>query len=76
MPKRKEIDHALLLKMVKDGMPQSEIMEKLGFKTSTQLKTALLNAYMNEGVVPKLAGGGGKARRARITPSRWASAAV
>lgn len=62
MPKRKEIDHALLLKMVKDGVSQSEIMVNFAFKTSTQLKTALLNAYMNEGVVPQLVGGRGEGK--------------
>jgi hypothetical protein len=62
MPKRKEIDNALLLKLVKDGVPQSEIMAKMGFKTSTQLKTAVLNAYMGEGVIPKLVGGRGEGK--------------
>ena len=38
MPKRKQIDGKALCKMIEEGKPQSEILEKFGFKNSTQLK--------------------------------------
>ncbi|MBU0514890.1 MAG: AbrB/MazE/SpoVT family DNA-binding domain-containing protein [Proteobacteria bacterium] len=62
MPKKLQVDAKKLLKMVKDGVPQKEIMSRLGFKTSTQLKTAITNAAMAEKILPPLVGGrkGGK----------------
>lgn len=57
MPRKMDIDYKQLMKMVKEGTHQNEIMEKFGFKTSTQLKVALANAAMEEGVLPQLAGG-------------------
>lgn len=62
MPKKLKVDGKKLLKMVKDGVPQNEIMSRLGFKTSTQLKTAITNAAMDEKILPRLVGGrrGGK----------------
>ena len=41
MPKRKSVDAGKLVKMVQDEIPQAEIMKKMGFKTSTQLKNCL-----------------------------------
>ena len=61
MPKKMDIDYKQLMKMVKEGTHQNEIMEKFGFKTSTQLKVAIANAAMEEGVLPQLAGGRGTA---------------
>ncbi len=62
MPRKMKVDAKKLLKMVKDGVPQKEIMSRLGFKTSTQLKTAITNAAMAENILPPLVGGrkGGK----------------
>ena len=57
MPKRTDIDYVKLLAMVKAGVPQAEIMLEMGIKTIPQLKTAILNAYMSEGTIPKLVGG-------------------
>ena len=54
MAKRKEIDGKILVKMVKDGVPQSEIMEKFEFNTSTQLKVAYANALMDAGKIPEI----------------------
>jgi hypothetical protein len=58
MAKRKQIDGKALLKMIKDGSPQPEIMEKFGFKNSTQLKVAYANALMESGGAPKIKGKG------------------
>jgi hypothetical protein len=44
MAKKIEFEAKRLLKMVKDGVAQSEIMKKFGFNTSTQLKVAYTNA--------------------------------
>ena len=65
MAKRKQIDGKALLKMIKDGSPQSEIMEKLGFKNSTQLKVAYANALMESGGAPKIKG---KGRTKKVKP--------
>lgn len=54
MARRKEIDGKLLVKMIKDGVAQSDIMEKFGFNTSTQLKVAYTNALMEAGKVPEI----------------------
>ena len=40
MAKKKEVDGKRLVKMVKEGAAQSDIMKKFGFNTSTQLKLA------------------------------------
>ena len=58
MPKRRQIDGKALLKMIKEGSPQSEILEKFGFKNTTQLKVAYANALMESGGAPKIKGKG------------------
>ena len=58
MPKKREIDNAALLKMIKEGINQSEIMEKFGFKSSPQLKVAYANALMESGEAPEIKGQG------------------
>jgi hypothetical protein len=58
MAKRKKIDGKILCKMIEEGKPQSEIMEKFGFKNSTQLKVAYANALMESGGAPKIKGKG------------------
>ena len=61
MPKKKALDTAKLVEMVKAETPSAEIMKKMGFKTSTQLKTAYMSALIAEGKVPAITGGrGGK----------------
>jgi len=59
MPKKKALDTAKLIEMVKDETPSVEIMKKMGFKTSTQLKTAYMSALIAEGKVPAIKGGRG-----------------
>ena len=59
MPKRKSIDSKGLIKAVENGGTQSDIMKKFGFKTSTQLKTAYMNALVAEGKVQPIKGGRG-----------------
>jgi hypothetical protein len=63
MPKKKALDTAKLIAMVKEETPSAEIMKKMGFKTSTQLKTAYMSALIAEGKVPAIKGsrGAGKA---------------
>ena len=58
MAKRKQIDNNDLLKMIKEGLPQPEILEKFGFKNSTQLKVAYANALMETGGAPEIKGKG------------------
>jgi uncharacterized protein (DUF433 family) len=57
MAKKKKIDTKNLMKMVQDGNATKEIMKKFGFKTSTQLKVAYLNAAMEAGIVPEIKSG-------------------
>ena len=59
MPKKKALDTAKLIEMVKNETPSAEIMKKMGFKTSTQLKTAYMSALIAEGEVPAIKGGRG-----------------
>ena len=65
MPKRKKIDNEKLLKMIKEGKPQSEVMEEFEFKNSTQLKVAYANALMESGGAPKIKG---KGRTKKVKP--------
>ncbi len=58
MPKRRQIDSKVLLEMIKNEIPQPEIMEKFGFKNSTQLKVAYANALMDTGEVAEIKGKG------------------
>ena len=59
MPKKIKVDEAKLIKMVKSGVAQKEIMKQFGLKTATQLKNAYANAAMAKGMIPNLAGGRG-----------------
>lgn len=67
MPRKMDIDYKKLMKMVKEGTHQNEIMKKFGFKTSTQLKVALANAAMEEGMLPQLAGGRGSSAGSEVS---------
>ena len=64
MPKRKVIDNKALLKMIKEETNQSDIMEKFGFKNTTQLKVAYANALMDTGEATKIKGQG-RTKKAR-----------
>ena len=66
MPKKKALDTAKLIKMIEDETPQSEIMKKMGFKTSTQLKTAYMGALIAEGKVSAIKGGRGAGKAAKV----------
>ena len=57
MPKKKAIDAAKLIKMVKAGTTQFQIMKKMGLKTSSQVRAAYLSALIAEGKVPAIKGG-------------------
>jgi AbrB family looped-hinge helix DNA binding protein len=67
MPKKKALDTAKLIEMVKAETPSAEIMKKMGFKTSTQLKTAYMSALIAEGKVPAIMGSrrAGKAKKVK-----------
>lgn len=64
MPKKKTIDKKKLIKMIKDEKPQPDIMKSFGFKTSTQLKNAYMNALIEEGAVPAIRSGRVAAKKA------------
>ena len=68
MPKRKTVDAAKLIKLIEDETPQAEIMKKMGFKTSTQVKTAYMNALIAVGKAVAIKGGrgGGKTQKAKL----------
>jgi len=67
MPKKKAVDAAKLIKMIEDETPQADIIKKMGFKTSTQLKAAYMSALIAAGKVPAIKGGrgSGKAEKAK-----------
>jgi hypothetical protein len=52
--------------MVKAETPSAEIMKKMGFKTSTQLKTAYMSALIAEGKVPAIVGGRGAGKAKKV----------
>jgi hypothetical protein len=66
MPRKKALDTAKLIKMIDDEVPQAEIMKKMGFKTSTQLKTAYMSALIAEGKVPAIKGGRGAGKASKV----------
>jgi AbrB family looped-hinge helix DNA binding protein len=66
MPKKKALDTAKLIKLIEDETPHAEIMKKMGFKTSTQLKTAYMGALIAEGKVPAIKGGRGAGKAAKV----------
>jgi len=69
MPKKKKINAKALIKMIDDKSPQAEIMEKFGFKNSTQLKVAYANALMATGKIAEIkAGRKTKAKAAVVDP--------
>ncbi len=61
MPKKKVVNEKKLIKMINDEKAQPEIMRAFGFKTSTQLKTAYMNALVAEGAVAGIKRGRGRA---------------
>ncbi len=67
MPKKKTVDAAKLIKLIEDETPQADIMKKMGFKTSMQLKAAYMSALIAEGKVTGIKGGrgGGKIQKAK-----------
>lgn len=66
MPKKKAFEAGKLIKMIDDEVPQGEIMKKMGFKTSTQLKTAYMSALIAEGKIPAIKGGRGAGKAAKV----------
>jgi ABC-type lipoprotein release transport system permease subunit len=66
MPNKKALDSAKLIKMIADETPSAEIMKKMGFKTSTQLKNAYMSALIAEGKVPAIKGGRGAGKSAKV----------
>jgi hypothetical protein len=66
MPRKKALDTANLIKMIEDETPQAEIMKKMGFKTSTQLKNAYMGALIAEGKIPAIKGGRGAGKASKV----------
>jgi hypothetical protein len=66
MPKKKAVDTAKLIQLIDDETPQAEIMKKMGFKTSLQLKTAYMNALIAEGKVSAIKGGRGAVKSTKV----------
>jgi hypothetical protein len=52
--------------MIDDEVPQAEIMKKMGFKTSTQLKTAYMGALIAEGKIPTFKGGRSAGKASKV----------
>jgi hypothetical protein len=68
MPKKKAVDAAKLIKLIEDETPQADIIKKMGFKSSMQLKAAYMSALIAEGKVTPIKGGrrgGGKTQKAK-----------
>ena len=67
MPRKKAFDAKGLIKMVEAGETSGDIMKKMGFKTSTQVKTAYMNALIAVGKAVAIKGGrgGGKTQKAK-----------
>ena len=70
MPKKKKIDNNALLKMIKDGVEQKEILEKFGFQTATQLKVAYANALMETGEVADIKGKGRRTKKKKLVDTK------
>ena len=54
---RKKIDNKTLIKMIADGTHQKDIMKKFGFKNSSQLKLAYVNALTEAGNISEIKSG-------------------
>jgi len=66
MPRKKAFDPVKLIKLIDDETPSVEIMKKMGFKNSTQLKTAYMSALIAEGKVPAIKGGRGAGKATKV----------
>ena len=68
MPKKKTVDAAKLIKMIEDETPQADILKKMGFKSSMQLKAAYMSALIAVGKAVAIKGGrgGGKTQKAKL----------
>lgn len=49
-----QYDSKKLVEMIKSGASNKEIMSKFGFKNSSQIKIAYVNAAMELGMIPKV----------------------
>jgi hypothetical protein len=52
--REKALNNAKRIKMIEDETPHAEIMKKMGFKTSTQIKNAYMKALIVEGKDPAI----------------------
>ena len=57
MPAKKKVDYKKLLKAVKSGKHQTEIMKEFKFATAAQFKSHYLNALMEDGAAPAIVAG-------------------
>jgi hypothetical protein len=68
MPKKKALDAKKLIKMVKDGVQQQEIMKAFGFRTGTLAKAAHYRALVETGEITGIVGGRGAGNAAKAKP--------
>jgi hypothetical protein len=68
MPKKKALDAKKLIKMVKDGVQQQEIMKAFGFRTGALAKAAHYRALVETGEITGLVGGRGPGKAAKAKP--------
>ena len=66
MAKRKIIDNKKLIQMIQGGAVQQDILEKFGFKNSSQLKVAYANALMESGQAPVIKSGRGSGKATAV----------
>jgi hypothetical protein len=54
MPAKKKVDYKKLLKTVKSGKPQADIIKEFKFNTAAQFKNHYLNALIEAGEAPEI----------------------
>ncbi|BBO86798.1 hypothetical protein DSCO28_73640 (plasmid) [Desulfosarcina ovata subsp. sediminis] len=54
MAKKKLVEHNALVQAIEMGSPKSELMVKFGYKSTSALKTAYLNALIALNKVPSI----------------------
>jgi len=66
MARKKIIDNKKLIQMIQGGAVQKDILEKFGFKNSSQLKVAYANALMESGQAPAIKSGRGSGKATAV----------
>lgn len=66
MPRKKTSATPKLIQMIDAGTPQAEIMKKMGFTSSSQLKAAYMSALIAAGKIPAIKSGRRAGKAAKI----------